>query len=250
MVFALEDDGAVGKRRTTAPPSRAQHDDSIQNPVNTSRIHDVVLGRKLSRQVNVGRLLLPRKSSMFATMDPITVFIADAHIRLRQGLNGFLAQQEDLQVVGEATDGLQVLSGVEALQPHILLLDVRPPTMGGLEGLPNIGVRSPRTRILILADSFEEEFIMRALQHGVQGCMLKTTLPTEFGKAIRTTHAGELWGQRKLLTRVVENLRTHPAAALSPYLTSSTRRVAAQRHPPGWSNVTSQRYCTLMGGRR
>jgi RNA polymerase sigma factor (sigma-70 family) len=126
-------------------------------------------------------------------MDPITVFIADAHIRLRQGLNGFLVWQEDLQVVGEAADGLQMLSGVEAFQPHILLLDVGIPRMGGFAVLPRIHARSPRTKVLMLADFVDEELITRALQHGVQGCVLKTALPTEFIKAIRSIHAGELW---------------------------------------------------------
>jgi DNA-binding NarL/FixJ family response regulator len=139
-------------------------------------------------------------------MDPITVFIAEAYNLLRQALNELLARQEDLQVVGEAADGLQMLSGVEALQPDILLLDMQMPRMSGLAVLPRIHARSPRTKILILADFFEEEFVARALQDGARGYMLKTALPTELVKAIRSTHVGELWAQRKLLTRVVENL--------------------------------------------
>jgi DNA-binding NarL/FixJ family response regulator len=140
-------------------------------------------------------------------MDLITVVIAEARVLLRQGLNRFLAQQEDIQVVGEAADGRQVLSRVEACQPHILVLDVRMPLLGGLEVLPRIHAKSPRTKILLLADDFEEEFIARALQYGVQGCVLKAGIPTEVVKAIRSTHAGELWVARKLLTRVVDSLR-------------------------------------------
>ena len=140
-------------------------------------------------------------------MDLITVLIADAHAILRQGLSRFLAQQQDMQVIGEATDSRQVLRRVEALQPHILLLDVRMPNMDGLEVLPKIRARSPRTKILILADYFAEDFIARALQGGMHGCVLKTALPTELVKVIRTIHAGEFWVPRRLLTQVVENLR-------------------------------------------
>jgi RNA polymerase sigma factor (sigma-70 family) len=140
-------------------------------------------------------------------MDLITVFIAEAHVVLRQGLKRFLVQQQDMQVVGEAMDGRQVLRRVEALQPDLLLLDLRMPKLDGLAVLPRICAKSPRTRILLLADFFEEEFIARALQVGVHGCVLKTALPTELVKAIRATHAGELWAPRKLLTQVVENLR-------------------------------------------
>ena len=139
-------------------------------------------------------------------MDLITVFIAEAHVVLRQELNRFLARQQDMQVVGEATDGRQVLRRVEVLQPHILLLDLRLPELGGFEVLPRIRAKSPRTKILLLADYFAEDFIATALQIGVYGCVLKTALPTELVKAIRTTHAGELWAPRKLLTQLVENL--------------------------------------------
>ena len=79
-------------------------------------------------------------------MDLISVFIAEAHIVLRQGLKRFLGQQQDLQVVGDAADGRQVLRGVEALQPHILLLDLRMPKLDGLAVLPRIRAKSPRTR--------------------------------------------------------------------------------------------------------
>jgi DNA-binding NarL/FixJ family response regulator len=140
-------------------------------------------------------------------MDLITVLITDAHAVLRERLSRFLAQQKDIQVVGEAMDGRQMLNRVAALQPHILLLDLQMPKMSGLEVLPKIRVKSPGTKILIRADYFEEDFIARALQDGVHGCMLKTAPPTELVKVIRTTHAGEFWAQRRLLTRVVESLR-------------------------------------------
>ena len=117
-------------------------------------------------------------------MDPITVFIAEAHILLRQALNELLARQDDMQIVGEAAEGLQMLRRLEALQPHILLLDMQLPEIGGLEVCPSIRVRSPRTKIVLLADVFDEEFITRALQGGVQGSMLKTALPTELVKAM------------------------------------------------------------------
>jgi RNA polymerase sigma factor (sigma-70 family) len=140
-------------------------------------------------------------------MDPITVLIADAHAPFRQQLSRLLAEQVDVQVVSAATDGCQVLRRMAALHPHILLLDVRMPKMGGLEVLAKIRCQSPSTKILILSDRFEEEFIAAALQHGVQGCLLKTAPPTELVKAVRAIHAGELWAQRKLLAQVVERLR-------------------------------------------
>jgi RNA polymerase sigma factor (sigma-70 family) len=151
-------------------------------------------------------------------MDPITVVIAGAHVLFRKGLGRLLAPQEDIQVIGEAADGLQVLSRVAALRPDILLLDVQIPKLGGLEMLANIRARSPRTKILILADFFAEEFIIRALQHGAQGCLLKTARPAELARAICTTHSGELWVPRKLVTQLLEHWRQRtdePQGALS-----------------------------------
>jgi two-component system, NarL family, response regulator LiaR len=140
-------------------------------------------------------------------MDLIKVLIADAHAPFRQQLSRLLAEQADVQVVSEATDARQVLRRVEALHPHILLLDVQMPDTGGLQLLANIRGKSPETKILILADCLEEEFIAAALEHGVQGCLLKRVPPAELVNAVRTIHAGELWAQRKLLARVVERLR-------------------------------------------
>jgi two-component system nitrate/nitrite response regulator NarL len=165
-------------------------------------------------------------------MDPITVLIADAHALLRQRLRKSLAQ-EDIRVVGEAADGRQVLSGVEALHLYILLLDVRMPKLGGRAGLPKIRAKSPRTKTLFLTDFFEGEFIVRALQRGARGCLLKTAPPTELVKAVRTTHAGELWAPRQLLSRVVESFRQSidelqgPLSRMRKVLTGREQEVAA-----------------------
>ncbi|HSF34370.1 MAG TPA: response regulator transcription factor [Candidatus Tectomicrobia bacterium] len=140
-------------------------------------------------------------------MDQITVLISDVHAVLRERISRFLRQQKDIQVVGEATDWRQVLSQVEALRPHILILDLGMPKMGGLEALPQIRVKSPTTKILVRAEFFEEDFVARGLQDGIHGCVLKSAPPPELLKAIRTTHAGEFWVQRRLVTRVVESLR-------------------------------------------
>jgi DNA-binding NarL/FixJ family response regulator len=140
-------------------------------------------------------------------MDLISVLIADPRAVIRRRLGRFLSQQKDIQVVGEAANGRQVLNRVEAIQPHILLLDLQTPKMNGLDVLPKLRSKSPHTRILIHGDYFEEAFIARALQAGVHGCLLKAAPLTELVKVIRITHAGELWVQRRLLTQVVESLR-------------------------------------------
>ena len=146
-------------------------------------------------------------SEMNSRTDPIRVVIAGDHALFREGLRLFLAQQEDMQVIGEAADALQALCLVEALQPDILLLDIQMPKMGWLEILANIRARSPRTNILILSAVLEDALIAEALQQGAMEYLLRTARHSDLMKAVRTTYAEELWANRKVLTQVLEHLR-------------------------------------------
>jgi DNA-binding NarL/FixJ family response regulator len=135
------------------------------------------------------------------------VVIAGDYPLFREGLSLFLARQEDMQVISEAVDSSQALRMAETLQPDILLLDIQMPNAGGLEILPSIRAMSPRTNVLILSGVLEDTFIAEALQQGAMGYLLKTATQTDLVKAIRTTHGGELWAQRKVLTQVLEHMR-------------------------------------------
>jgi two-component system, NarL family, response regulator LiaR len=179
--------------------------DRMHDLLETGTFPDTWIHRALLRSASVDSLSV--KSSLVAPINLISVLIADAHPLPRQRLSRFLMQQDDIQVVGEATNSCQVLNRVATLQPHILLLDPQMPKMSGLEGIPRIRAKSPPMKILILTDSCEDEFIARALQAGVHGCVLQTVPLTELVKAIRTTHAGEFWVPRRLLAQVVETLR-------------------------------------------
>ena len=139
-------------------------------------------------------------------MGPITVLIADDHTLFREGLRVLLAQEPAISVVGEAADGLQAISLAEALQPNILLLDIRMPGLGGLDALPQIRKKSPETKVLILSGFSEDEFVVKALQLGAKGYLSKSLTHTDLVKAIRATYAGEIWAERKALTEVLESL--------------------------------------------
>ena len=146
-------------------------------------------------------------SEMHSRTHPIRVLIAGDHALFREGLRLFLAQQEDMQVIGEAANDLQALRLVEALQPDILLLDIQMPKMGWLEILANIRARSPRTNSLILSAVLEDALIAEALQQGAMEYLLRTAAHSDLIKVVRTTYAEELWANRKALTQVLEQLR-------------------------------------------
>ncbi len=164
-------------------------------------------------------------------MEQITVIVADDHALFREGLVMLLSLQHDIKVVGEAADGLEAVSLVEALQPNILLLDIRMPKLSGHEVLAQIRLKSPSTRTLILSGFFEEEYITEAFHHGAKGYLVKVATPQDLLKAIRATHAGELWAERKVLSQVVERLLqtmeglNPPLSALRETLTEREQEV-------------------------
>lgn len=139
-------------------------------------------------------------------MDPIKVLIADDHAMFREALRMLLTQESGIQVVGEATQGDEALSMAEALEPDILLLDIRMPKVDGLTVLPKIREKSPRTKVLILSAFFEDDLIIEAMQNGAKGYLLKEATIKDLIKAIRATHAGELWAERRVLTQLLESL--------------------------------------------
>jgi DNA-binding NarL/FixJ family response regulator len=118
-----------------------------------------------------------------------------------------LAQEPAISVVGEAADGLQAIRLAEALQPDILLLDIRMPGLGGIEALPQIREKSPGTKVLILSGFSEGELMIQALQLGAKGYLSKLLTHRDLIKAIRATYAGEVWAERKVLSEVLESLR-------------------------------------------
>jgi DNA-binding NarL/FixJ family response regulator len=182
-------------------------------------------------------------------MDPIRVLIAGDHTLFREGLSLFLAQQQDMQVIGEADDGPQALRMAEALQPDIVLLDVQMPQAGGLEILPNIRARSPRTNVLILSGVLEHAFIAEALLQGAIGYLLKTATHADLAKAIRTTHAGELWAQRKVLTQVLEHMRQQLRALQGPPLELQETLTDREREIVNWvmQGMLNKEIATQLG---
>ncbi|MGB4782783.1 response regulator [Candidatus Methylomirabilis sp.] len=140
-------------------------------------------------------------------MRRISVLIADDNTLFREGLRMLLAQEPAISVVGEAADGLQAIRLAEALQPDILLLDIRMPGLGGIEALPQIREKSPGTKVLILSGFSEGELMAKALQLGAKGYLSKLLTHRDLIRAIRATYAGEVWAERKVLSEVLESLR-------------------------------------------
>ena len=111
----------------------------------------------------------------------------------RQGLRKLLELVPDLTVVGEAQDGLELLTLVEQLQPDLVLLDIAMPGLNGLEAAARMARSWPRIRVLILSMHQGEEYVRQALRSGAAGYLLKDAAPLELELALKAVLAGETY---------------------------------------------------------
>jgi len=123
----------------------------------------------------------------------ITVLIADDHAVLRAGLKLLISTQSDMQVVGEAENGLQALERVQMLQPDILLLDLAMPGVGGLEILRQLVRTHAGVSVLVLTMHEEENYLRQALEAGAAGYVPKSAADTELLSAIRAVAKGDMY---------------------------------------------------------
>ena len=123
----------------------------------------------------------------------IRVLIADDHPIVRDGLRKLLSLEEDFEIVGEASDGCEVLDKVQELDPDVLLLDLRMPNLDGLSALQALQQTNKRTRVIVLTASEDKNEFVQAMKLGCSGIVLKQTAPELIVKSIRKVHGGEIW---------------------------------------------------------
>lgn len=121
----------------------------------------------------------------------IRVLIADDHAVVREGLRGFLALQEDVEVVGEAADGEEAVAAVARLAPDVALVDLVMPRVDGLEAIKRIRALDSPTRVIVLTSFTDEDKMLPAVRAGAVGYLLKDIAPNDLVAAIRTVHGGE-----------------------------------------------------------
>jgi len=122
---------------------------------------------------------------------PIKLLIADDERLFRQSLKILLETGTDIEVVADAGNGQEAVTGAQRQEPDLALLDVDMPKMDGIKAARLIGALSPRTKILMLSVHHEEDKISAAIRAGALGYILKDTDRAEFIKIIRQTHAGK-----------------------------------------------------------
>jgi DNA-binding NarL/FixJ family response regulator len=122
--------------------------------------------------------------------DPIRVLLADDHVLVRQGIREFLEDEDDIEVIAEANNGLEAVRLAQEHQPDVAILDIRMPEMTGVEATRRIKAQSPGVRVLVLTAYDDDPYVFAVLQAGADGYVLKTSSADELVRAVRTVHSG------------------------------------------------------------
>lgn len=124
-------------------------------------------------------------------MPKIKVLVADDHTILRDGICALLALAEDMEVVGEASNGSEALEMVGKVNPDVVLMDIAMPIMNGLEAMLRLHKEFPRTRVLVLTQYDDREYVLPAIQAGALGFISKIAASSELISGIRSVYRGD-----------------------------------------------------------
>ncbi|WP_304507846.1 response regulator [Anaerotignum sp.] len=170
-------------------------------------------------------------------MKKIKVFLADDHKILRQSLVILLSQQENIEVVGEAADGVEAFKNILDLKPDIAILDISIPKLNGIDLAIKLKQSSPETKNIILTMHKSEEFVIMALQAGVKGYVLKDNALEELIQSIETVDNGNIFLSQGVTQLVVNGyLNNLPSDQCQSTPISSREREVLQLLAEGKSN--------------
>ncbi|WP_129689839.1 response regulator [Gottfriedia acidiceleris] len=136
----------------------------------------------------------------------IKILIADDHHVVRRGLIFFLNTQDDIEVIGEASNGEEALSLVKELRPDIVIMDLAMPVLDGIEATKRIKIEGLAVKVMILTSFYDQDHILPAIEAGAAGYYLKDSDPDELVSAIRKIHDGEKQFHSKVTTQLVSAL--------------------------------------------
>ena len=142
----------------------------------------------------------------------IKVGIADNHPIYRLGLQKLLEPEDDLILIGEATNGMEAVLLAERYDPDILLLDLKMPVMDGIEVLSELAKRKMRTRVILMLTEAERDKAVRVVRLGARGILFKDADQALLTKSIRKVHNGEVWIDNPILSQALESLVSKPPA--------------------------------------
>ena len=147
----------------------------------------------------------------------IRVLIADDQELVRAGFRMILEVQDDIEVVGEASDGAEAVEASRTLDPDVVLMDVRMPDTDGIEATRRLATAGSRARVLMLTTFDTDEYVYDAMRAGASGFLLKNAPPAELVSALRATARGDAQLAPAIMRRMVEEfVRRPPPGTIRP----------------------------------
>ena len=178
----------------------------------------------------------------------IRLLLVDDQSLVREGLASLLQTQSDLEIVGEAENGQVAIEQAIALQPDVILMDIRMPVMDGVAAIRILKEQAPDIKILVLTTFDDDRYVTQAIAHGAQGYLLKDTPSAELAQAIRLVNKGYSQMGPGLLAKAVDRDRHPVSKPLSPELEKLTAREkeVLQLIAKGYSNkeIAAELYIT------
>lgn len=160
---------------------------------------------------------------------PIRILLADDHGILRAGLRNLLNAEADLEVVGEASDGAEVLELVEQLQPEVILMDISMPNMGGIEVLEHLSEKPYAGKVLMLTVHEDEGLLRKAIRAGASGYVIKRAAENELTNAIRTVIRGDIYIHPAMTRALLKDIVPSPRSVRGADNTLTHREIEILR---------------------
>ncbi len=159
-------------------------------------------------------------------MDKIKILVVDDHAIMRDGIRALLDLHDDIEIVGEASEGKEAIEKAQELAPDVIVMDIVMPGMDGLEATRRITKKYPKVKVLVLTQHDNKEYILSTIKAGSSGYVPKRALGSELVSAIRAVHGGDSFLYPSAAAALIEDYR-HQAEAVEPYdrLTAREREI-------------------------
>jgi DNA-binding NarL/FixJ family response regulator len=158
---------------------------------------------------------------------PIRVLIADGQPIVLEGLRAVLAQHDNIQIVGEASDGMETIEKTVTLDPDVVIMDLRMPRVDGLTALRSIHTRAPRSKVILFSSGDNKDGFVEAMKLGCSGILSKESPPTLIERSISKVYAGEIWLDSNTTAAVIRQFAS-PGDFAPPATNGKTSRERAQ----------------------
>ena len=180
-------------------------------------------------------------------MDPIRLVIADDHTFYREGVRTMLLGLPDMEVIGEASSGDETRTLAEALQPDVILMDIKMPGMNGIEATRSILHASPHIKVLVVTMFEDDDSVFSAMRAGARGYLLKDADQEELVRAVKAVYRGEAIFSPAIAQRMIHYFSALPKTASAIAFPDLTEREREILHliAQGESNATIARRLTL-----